>query len=114
MASVNGCQHPDCEDPAHDSNSNLLEPHGSERQETMSAVGVGGGGIAAWGSKGPTIYQTPLISMPPGTQDGECQRTVPRTYRTHYKSVPETQSLKFIVSPPYPTIKSRARLLFRG
>jgi hypothetical protein len=105
MASVNGCQHPECEDPAYDSNSNLLGPHGSERQETISAVGAGGGGTAAWGFKEPTIYQTPLIrSIPPGTKDGKSQSTVPRTHRTHYKSVPEIKSLKFIVSPLFHTI----------
>ena len=99
MACVNGCQHSECEDLAHDSNSNLLGPHGSERQETTSTVGAGGGGTAACGSKRSTIYQTPLISIPPGTQDGESQSTVPRSHRTHYKPVPEIQSLKFIVSP---------------
>jgi hypothetical protein len=98
MASVNGCQHRECEDPVHDSNSKLHGPHGSERQETTSAVGAGGGGTAAPGSRGSTIYQAPLISIPPGAQDGKSQSTVPRTHRTHYKSVPEIQSLKFIVS----------------
>jgi hypothetical protein len=98
MASVNGCQHLECEDPAHDSKSNLHGPHGSERQENTSAAGAGGGGTVAWSSKGYTIYQTPLISIPPGTQDGESQSRVPRTHRTHYKSVPEIRSLKYIVS----------------
>jgi len=101
---MNGCQHPECEDPAHDSTSNLLGPHGSERQETVSAVGAGGGGTTAWGCKGSTIYHTPLISIQPGTQDGASQSTAPRIHRTHYKSVREIQSLKFIVSPLFHTI----------
>jgi hypothetical protein len=98
MASVNGHQHPECEDPAHDSNSNLLRPHGSERQDAMSTVGGGGGRTAAWGPEGSTIYHTPLISISPGAQDGKRQSTVPRTRRIHYTSVLETQSLNFIVS----------------
>jgi len=104
MASVNGCQHLECEDPADDSNSNLLGPHGFERQETTSGAGAGGGGTVAWGSKGYTIYQTPVISISPGTQDGENRSTVPRTHRIHYESVLEIRPLKFIVSSLFDTI----------
>jgi len=98
MASVNGHQHLECEDPAHDSNSNLLRPHGSERQEAKSTVGGGGGRTAVWGPEGSTIYHTPLISISPGAQDGERQSTVPRTRRIQYTPILETQSLNFIVS----------------
>jgi hypothetical protein len=96
MASVNGHQHSECEDPAHDSNSNLLKPHGSERQEAMSTVGGGAGRTAARGPEVSTIYHTPLISISPGAQEGRCQSTVPRTRRIHYTSVLETQSLNFV------------------
>jgi hypothetical protein len=93
MAPVNGCQHPDCEDPAHDSsNSHLLGPHGSEWQDTVSATGAGSGGTAAWGPKVSTIHQTSLISTPSGTQDGIRQSIPLRTHCTHYEPVSERQS----------------------
>jgi hypothetical protein len=99
MAPVNGCQHPDCEDPADDSNSHLFGPHGFEGQENVSANGAGAGGTAPWGTKGSSSYQISLISQSPGTQDGNRQSKPLRPHRTHYKSVLETQSFKSFVSP---------------
>lgn len=95
MAPVNGCQHPECEDPDHDSNSLLLGPHGFKSANGSAA---GGTGTAAWGPKGSSSHQTSLISISLGTQDGNSQSTPLRTHCTHYKPVPETQSFKSFVS----------------